>query len=451
MIRNWLTAHGYALPGADFFSQIDRWRAWYQGFVPAFHRYWVHNGQKRRRCERYRLNMARSVCAEHAKLLLNDRVRISCGGFEELDALLAEADFFTQGNRLIELVFALGTGAFTEYLGADGRPCIDYVRGDMIFPLKWRGSTVTDCAFASRVTVGGRLGWYIQLHEKQGWQYIIRNVYLDAQGKEVSPPDGIAPQVATGSARPLFQLIRPARVNNVDLDCPMGAAIYSDAIDQLKGCDFAYDSFVNEIQLGRARLMVPQSMATIEMQKNGLVEPRFDPNDATFYVYEQSADGKQELKHVIPPLRMAEHEKAVQMAVDLLAFKCDLGRGRFRFENGTIKTAREVIAQNSDLYQSIKRNEKVIESAIFDMVKALGFLTGLQPDKLTPAISFDESIFEDAEAIASQNVMLVNAGLRTRKDAIMAIEQVDEGVALKKAEAIAKEQNFPAPTTFMED
>ena len=89
MIRNWLTAHGYTLPGADFFSQIDRWRAWYQGFVPAFHRYWVHNGQKRRRCERYRLNMARSVCAEHAKLLLNDRVRISCGDFRELDALLA--------------------------------------------------------------------------------------------------------------------------------------------------------------------------------------------------------------------------------------------------------------------------------------------------------------------------------------------------------------------------
>ena len=148
------------------------------------------------------------------------------------------------------------------------------------------------------------------------------------------------------------------------------------------------------------------------------------------------------MRFIDPTLRVEEHTKALQQMLDLLSFKCDLGVGRFRFEGGTVKTAKEVIAQNSDLYQSIKRNEQVIESAVFDLIRALAFLSGHQsPEKLTPVITFDDSIFEDDDATATRNVLLANAGLRSKTDAIMSIDRVDEGVAKKKAAAIMKEQN----------
>jgi len=92
------------------------------------------------------------------------------------------------------------------------------------------------------------------------------------------------------------------------------------------------------------------------------------------------------------------------------------------------------------LYQAIKRNEQVIESAVFDMIRALGFLTGKDPEKLTPVITFDDSVFEDDDATASRNVLLVNAGLRTRADAIMSVDRVDEAIAQQKAAVILKEQ-----------
>lgn len=443
MIRTYLTAHGYRLPEDGTYAAMDTWLAWYKGFVPDFHRYWVYTGNKRRtRLNRATLKMARSVCAEHAKLLMNDRVRLTCKGFDKLDELLAHLDFYKNANRLVELAFALGTGAFVAYKAADGSPAVDFVRGDMIFPLRWQGQKVIDCAFGSRVILpSGKRGYYIQLHEQMQGGYRLRNVYLSEEGVELPPPEDVQAEVLTGSPLPLFQLIRPARVNSVDLDSPLGMSVFGDAIDQLRGVDLVYDSYLNEFSLGRKRCMVPQSMATLLQEQSGVISPRFDPRDTVFYVYEQSADGKQDLRFIDPKLRVEEHAKALQQMLDLLSFKCDLGIGRFRFEGGTVKTAKEVIAQNSDLYQSIKRNEQVIESAIFDLIRALAFLSGLQnAASLSPVVTFDDSVFEDDDATANRNVLLVNAGLRTKADAIMSIDRVDEGVAKAKAAEILREQ-----------
>lgn len=444
MIRTYLSSCGYTLPEDDTYAAMEGWMGWYRGFMSDFHRYWVYTGQKRRtRLTRASLKMAKSICAEHAKILLNDRVHITCEGFEELDSILARADFRSQANRLVEFAFALGTGAFVEYKDADGAPVIDFVRGEMIFPLRWHGQTVTDCAFGSRIILpDGKRGYYIQLHElipDRG--YLIRNVYLDQKGKVLPCPEGVQEEILTGSKIPLFQLIRPARVNTVDLDSPLGMSVFGDALDQLKGVDLVYDSYLNEFNLGRKRCMVPQSLATMLQEQDGVIAPRFDPRDTVFYVYEQSTDGKQDMRFIDPTLRVNEHAKALQQMLDLLSFKCDLGIGRFRFEGGTVKTAKEVIAQNSDLYQSIKRNELMIESAVFDMIRALAFLSGHEsPETLMPVITFDDCIFEDDADTANRNVQLVNAGLRSRQQAIMCIDHVDEQAARQRLSDIRSEQ-----------
>lgn len=51
---------------------------------------------------------------------------------KRLTEILNYNNFRVQGNRLIEKAFALGTGAFVEYLNADGQVIIDYIRADMI-------------------------------------------------------------------------------------------------------------------------------------------------------------------------------------------------------------------------------------------------------------------------------------------------------------------------------
>lgn len=81
----------------------------------------------------------------------------------------------------------------------------------------------------------------------------------------------------------------------------MGMSVYGNSLDLLQSVDLIWDSYVNEFDLGRKRIMVPMSMAKIQMAQDGTSAPLFDPNDTTFYVYKQSDDGKNDLKETTWP------------------------------------------------------------------------------------------------------------------------------------------------------
>ena len=93
--------------------------------------------------------MAKKVCEDWANLILNEKVAIKAGNYEDRLNDILENEFSTRGNQLIELSFALGTGAFVEYKGKKDEVIIDFVRADMIYPLSYDNSKVTECAFGS--------------------------------------------------------------------------------------------------------------------------------------------------------------------------------------------------------------------------------------------------------------------------------------------------------------
>ena len=440
-LQQYLEQMGYRAPRGGRAAHVGEYLAWYRGYVSEFHDYTMRVGTARRTLTRYRLGMAKTVCEDYATLLMNEKVQISAEGFDQLPAILTRNAFMERGNRLVEWTMALGTGAFVEFLDECGQPTIDYIRGDRIFPLRWEGDHITECAFGSRrvLDMGGTAaeGYYLQIHAKEKDGYVIRNVWLDEDGKSLPTPDGVQ-SVTEPSPVPLFQIIRPNMVNAADPESPMGMSVFGMAIDLLKATDLVFDSYVNEFVLGKKRVMVPQSLASIEMQKDGAMQPVFDPTDVLIYVYQQSQDGADDLKPLDMSLRAAEHETGLQRMLDLLSKKCGLGTGRYRFDGTVARTATEVISEQSDLYQSLKRNEKPLERAIRDMVNALSWLAGGAPEVRT-AVSFDDSIIEDVNATVERNLRLVTNGLRSRKRAIMEITRCGEADAEAMLREIAAE------------
>ncbi|MBE0601604.1 MAG: phage portal protein, partial [Firmicutes bacterium] len=103
------------------------------------------------------------------------------------------------------------------------------------------------------------------------------------------------------------------------------------------------------------------------------------------------------------------------------------------------KTATEIISEDDDLYQSVKRHEKPLERAIIGMARALAELSGKGPD-IKVTVEFDDSIFEDTGTIIKRNIELVTAGFRSKAAAIMEIEHCDEETAKKRLQEIAAEQ-----------
>jgi A118 family predicted phage portal protein len=444
VIREYLIGQGYNTVSDETYSHIDEWLEWYENDVKKFHHYIIWNGVTKTEQERYRLGMAKTICEDWANLLLNEKVTIKAGDYSKrLEEILAWNKFRVNGNKLIELVFALGTAAFVEYKDAAGNIIIDYIRADMIYPLSWDNGEITECAFGSTRVIDGKERIYLQIHRygnpEEGENptiYYLENKYLDAEsGKEIETPETVMPIVETGSELPLFQILTPNICNNIELDSPLGVSVFANGISQLKGCDVVYDSYVNEYVMGRKRILVPISMAKIQMQKDGVADPYFEPNDTVYYMMPGDNADNMKLTEVDMTIRANEHELGIQRCIDLLSFKCGMGTGRYRFESGGVKTATEVISDKSDLYQNRQKHCLLVNDVIVNLVRAISVL-----DKGTPVeatVDFDDSIIEDGNAVIDKNIKLVTGGLRSKISAIMEINKCSEEEAKKELEKIA--------------
>lgn len=424
----------------DFYGQIELWKKWYRGRVPSFHEYQQYNGKKKLRRSRKTLGMAKTVAEDWANLALNEKVAITLGkktAEKRLWDTLNANKFRVKGNQLLEQAFALGTGAFVERL--DGSMVkIDYVRAGMIYPIAWDNGTVTQCAFASERTVQKQKQVYLNIHRLEHGRYVVENHLFRREGgilTEIELPEDVKPEVRTGSETPCFQIIRPNIANNLAPDCPMGVSVYGNAIDQLEGADLVYDSYCNEFRLGRKRITVPITMARIQMEEDGSTTPVFDDNDTEFYAIPSMDGGENKIQEHNMALRYEAHEAGVQTALNLLSFKCGMGKDRYNFKDGQVKTATEVVSEKSDLFQSLKKHGLLLSDALAGLAKAVLELLGLSGEQEI-TVDFDDSIIEDSDAQRATDRQDVRDGLMAKWEYRVKWYGEDEQTARAMAEEL---------------
>lgn len=415
-ITEYLTRNGYTAVDDAYYAQIALWQSWYQGKVNSFHTYTQYNGQRKVTRQRKTMGMAKRFCEDWAALLLNEKVRINVGNQTAqtaIDEILKNNRFSVRGNQLIELAFALGTGAFVEYMD-NGEVVIDYVRGSMVYPLAWDNGIITECAFASERKRGTEKYIYLNIHRRdaQG-RYIIENKMFKRNGETIAPadlPEGVADEVATGSELPYYQIIMPNIVNNADLSSPMGISVYANAIDNLQNIDLVFDSYDNEFRLGKKRILVPLTLTQSTMADSGVTRPVFDDNDVEFYVIETGDQNAQKIEEMNGTLRYDAFEAGIKTAINLAAYKCGFGENRYRFEGGTAMTATQVISQDSDLFRNLKKHELILDAALQGLVKAIAQMAGIAIGEIT--IEFDDSIIEDEDKERQRFMQEIREGLR---------------------------------------
>lgn len=416
-ITQYLKGLGYDCVEDDFYSQIDLWQKWYRGYVPSFHDYRQYNGRKKIRRTRKSLGMAKTVAEDWANLALNEKVGIALkkkSAEKRVWSVLDANQFRVRGNQLLEQAFALGTGAFVERKEGD-EVKIDYIRAGMVYPLAWDNGRITQCAFGSERTVKQEKQVYLNIHTLANGHYVIENHLFRRNGTaltEIALPDDVKERVETKSPTPLFQIIRPNIANNFAPDCPLGISVYANALDQLEGLDLVYDSYCNEFRLGKKRITVPVTMARMAMEEDGSVTPVFDDNDTEFYAIPSVDQGENKIEEHNMELRYEAHEAGVQTALNLLSFKCGMGRDRYNFKDGEVKTATEVVSEKSDLFQSLKKHELLLEGALIGMAQAVAELLGLGEQEVT--INFDDSIIEDTGAEKLRFLQEIRDGVRQK-------------------------------------
>ena len=425
---------GYSTVPEEFYTKVQEWKSWYVGDVKGFHRYKVRNGHNTVRCKRYTLNMGKKIPEDWANLLMNEKVSITLEGQKEqdfVDRVFDENNFLVKSNEMQEAAFALGTVAFIPRVvgmeatetgpipGSASGIVMDYVTVEHIWPLAWQNGIITECAFDSIVTVNGEQYCYLQIHHKVNDLYDIenriyhyRNDNVDAELALSDVPgfELVPPVVHTGSNRRQFVIDRPNIANNFD-DSPLGISAYANAIDIMKGVDITYDSYVNEFVLGKKRIMVKPAATKF---LDG--EPIFDSDDLVFYVLPEDVQDRAIITPIDMTLRTAEHNTGIQDQLNLLSSKCGFGENHYRFDQGSVATATQVISENSTMFRTIKKHEIILEQVLIELCRIILYLgntamnVGLNED-VEISVDFDDSIIEDKQSDFARDMQLLNAGI----------------------------------------
>lgn len=473
VIGNYLSRSGYNISYIDYSTKIQEFLSWYKG-TTTWHEYKVWNGTNNIGKTRASLDMAKTACEDMASLLMNEKVKINMAdelSQKMIDDCLEDNNYYVMQNNLIEIMCGLGTGANVESIYTDSKGLIqkkiDYIHGDMIFPLTWDNGKIIECAFGTIGKEDNKVFYTLIIHRLgDDGKYIIETVNIDSEGSVVIPSSLAQGQeenssiFETGSEIPLFQIIKPNIVNNYDKTCPLGMSIFGNAIEILKSIDTKYDSWRNEFETGKRKIFIKSNLMNVQYKVDSAdVVPVVDPSDTIFYQIEWSKDDVP-IHEFSPDLRDAEHANSLDVELKLFSRKVGLGDSFYAFNNGAVaRTATEVVSTNSALFRNLKKHELVLKSAIIGMCRALlnleNIFNGGNYDVWQEiTVDFDDSIVEDTDKEQQKAMAEYNAGLIDRVEYFvltrnMTREQAQKLVAEMDATDTMKETlNFMNSSQF---
>ena len=472
------------------------WQAIYKGFYRAWHEIDVHTikdpkGKKRTLAT---MNAGKMACSQMARYVWNERCAIHASmrnapeddpldGF--LQHVLCDNRFFTAFGDLLEKGFALGGCALKEWVEipkdengndiGEGKVRIGYTMASQFVPTAWDNSRVNAGIFISREARDGYYYTVVEWHRLDGTTYRVTNDLYRMPIKETEEPQNIlgwwyplnemypllSPDTTIEDVQnAFFQYIRPFGANYADDNSPLGMSIYAPALNTLHGIDIMFDSLQREFVLGKKRIIAPARAMKQVGGIGGRLQRYFDADDEVWEAL--ATDNPEDLKIVDNSvgLRVNEHIQGINGDLSILCAQIGFDPGTLSFDASKgLKTATEVISENSKTFGTVKAHENIIRDSLRQMVDAIFELAvhyGLTWEGKTiesliaggyeVAVTFDDSIIEDKNAEINQGIALTGAGLMSKKRFLTDVLGMTEEDAEKELTQIGEEQKVNAVT-----
>lgn len=457
-IANTLSKRGINLVVGTIYDLQEIWKSWYRGNVNDFHYYNVHVNGKQEQCERKTMNMPKKVCEDIAKLLYTEKTKIELSNKKATERLweildCKENSFSVNFPSFLEKSLAIGTGALIEYKNENDKTIIDYISGEVIIPYKYTNGYISGLITVSRFTETGRgdkkiYYTHITYHEYKDSTYrryneLYKSSIESELGKEIdfkSKFENIQEFEEVKTNTPRFQIFKPNIANNFDTDSPMGISVLANSIDRFKALDIKYDSFSNEFELGKKRILVDPTAMKAQIVSDNEGKTRqvqyFDTNDKT-YVGINGMEG-QPVKEIDFKLRTQDHIDGINAELNWLSSNIGLGNNFYKFDGKTTKTATEVISENSEAFRTKVHYDIIVKDLLYDLIKVICEMEGIKTNKIT--IIPDDSIIEDKNAEQLKAQQEVAQGLKSKKTYLTNTKGMTEQEAIEELERIKEEK-----------
>lgn len=472
------------------------WQAIYKGFYRAWHEIDVHTikdpkGKKRHLAT---MNAGKMACSQMARYVWNEQCAIhaSMRNAPEDDPLDGFLQYVLKGNRfftafgdLLEKSFALGGGALKEWVEipkdengndiGEGKVRIGYTMASQFVPTAWDNSRVNAGIFISREARDGYYYTVVEWHRLDGTTYRVTNDLYRMPIKEAEEPQNIlgwwyplnemypllSPDTTIEDVQnAFFQYIRPFGANYADDNSPLGMSIYAPAMNTLHGIDIMFDSLQREFVLGKKRIIAPARAMKQVGGIGGRLQRYFDADDEVWEAL--ATDNPEDLKIIDNSvgLRVNEHIQGINGDLAILCSQIGFDPGTLSFDASKgLKTATEVISENSKTFGTVKAHENIVADSLKQMVDAIFELAvhyGLTWEGKTiesliaggyeVAVTFDDSIIEDKNAEINQGIALTGAGLMSKKRFLTDVLGMTEEDADKELAQIGEERKVNAVT-----
>nr|DAJ37432.1 MAG TPA: portal protein [Caudoviricetes sp.] len=443
-------------------AEYDRIREnikYFSGHYPQVE-YRDSNGAKNKRDFNH-LPIGRTAAKKIASLVFNEQAEIKVDD-EQANKFIQQQlqdDRFTKNfERYLESCLALGGLAMRPYVDGE-RVRVSFIQAPVFLPLQSNTQDVSSAAIVTKTIKadGNKQRYYtlIEFHEWSNDKYTVSNELYrsdnqNAIGSRV-PLSEIYEDLEevvelNGLSRPLFTYLKPPGMNNKDINSPLGLSIFDNAKTTIDFLNTTYDEFMWEVKMGQRRVAVPSQMIKTEYNQDGenvVVKREFE---AGHNVYEQFDSGDIDkgigITDLTTPIRSDDYIKAINEGLALFEMQIGVSAGMFSFDGKSMKTATEIVSENSDTYQMrnsivslVEQSLKELIVSMLELAKGYKLYSGEIPEMDKISINLDDGVFTDRNAELDYWIKVVNAGFGTDT---MAIEKV-LNVTPEKAKKIKAE------------
>lgn len=444
----------------EAYQRIEEWKAIYQGYYEKWHlvKYNTIDGPKTRKMAT--LKIGKVLANEMASLIFNEKCEINISD-EKLqkfiDEVFKDNNFYRKFQEYLEYMFGL-SGIVIKPYHSDGKIKLSYITADCFIPTAWDNQGIYEGVFLNQTVKGNKRYTLLEWHSWEGKEYVIRNQLFESDlnsggeiGKEVPLStlyEDLEEEVRINNfKRSNFVYFKPNLANNFDTSSPLGISIFANALDTLHSLDVAFDSFQREFRLGKKRIIVPASAVRAVADEHGNLVRYFDANDEVYQAMELSDLDEFKIHDNSVELRVEEHVAAINALLNILAMQTGFSAGTFSFDGKSMKTATEVVSENSKTFKTKQSHEIIIESGIQELIECIVQTAELYgvfeaPSEWETIVKFDDSIAQDANAEIDKEVKKVANGLQSRRRAIMKVQGVSEEEAMKILQEIIEEERM---------
>lgn len=468
-LKQQLYTKGIVIPNEDYYNLIKVWKSWYSGNVDDFHFYnqRLADGTTTQ-FERKTMSMAKKGAEDMMKLNWSSKCDIKLGTEEKTKALWKVLDskqnnFTIMFPQMLELAFALGTTAITEYKDSLGRTRIEYINdAQMILPYaydnfniigmilfnQWEEQKNKKKVYYTHLTyhefkpeINKETGEMKQKYIKYNELYISKDE--SKLGKEIDFNEmfpNVENPVEYDTDTPHFQIIKPPIANNIEIDNPMGISIFANSIDKLKSIDIKYDEFSQEYIDGKRRILVDKTAlkGTPQVDENGNITTQiyFDRNDRTFVAVNGMKD--QPIKDIAFDIRKDAFIDGIEADLNWYASSLGFGETFYKMGTGGQATATEILSEDSDAWRTKQTYEVMIRDVVFDIVKAICYLEGIQITDDEIQVEFDYSRFQNEK---EDYINEIAAGIRSKTGYLMKFYDMSEEEAKAELNRVNNEDS----------